>query len=67
MNEMINRVAKAIALRDTTDEFAMARAAIEAMREPTDKMLSAADYSGSLEEGSSALGCWQAMIDEALK
>lgn len=36
--EMIERVAKAIRERDTTDEFAMARAAIKAMREPTQKM-----------------------------
>ena len=37
-NEMIERVAKAINLRDTTDEYAMARAAIKAMREPTENM-----------------------------
>lgn len=40
-DEMIERVAKAIRLRDTTDEFAMAREAIKAIREPTDKMVNA--------------------------
>lgn len=40
--EMIKRVAKAIAKRDTTDEFAMARAAIEEMLEPTEAMVIAA-------------------------
>jgi hypothetical protein len=44
--EMIERVAKAIALRDTTDEFAMARAAIKAIREPTQAMMNAAIYKG---------------------
>ena len=38
---MIERVAKAIRLRDTTDEYAMARVAIKAMREPTEKILGA--------------------------
>lgn len=38
-NEMIERVAKAIRLRDTTDEFAMARAAIKAMRKPTKNVI----------------------------
>lgn len=37
-DDMVERVAKAIRLRDTTDEYAMARAAIEAMLEPTDGM-----------------------------
>lgn len=40
---MIEKVAKAIRLRDTTDEFAMARAAIEAMREPTKEMIEAGE------------------------
>lgn len=38
---------------------APARAAIEAMREPTDGMLEA-------RFGNDALGCWQDMIDAAL-
>ena len=44
-----------------------ARRCILTMREPTDDMISDADNSGSLEIGSSAYGCWQAMIDKALE
>lgn len=36
---------------------------IKAMREPTEKMIEAAYGSNTIEEGSSAYGCWQAMID----
>lgn len=69
MSEMIKRVAIAIRLRDTTDELAMARAAIEAMREPTDDMASAGgselpDYDAGDDD---AVDCWKRMIDEALK
>lgn len=73
MSEMIERVAKAIELRDTTDSLAMARAAIAAMREPTDKMMIAAEtVEPQLEcflakEQSPSYIVWQAMIDEALK
>lgn len=49
------------------DYLDYARAAIEAMREPTEAMCSAAEDSGSLEAGSSPFGAWQAMIDAALK
>lgn len=78
-SEMIERVAKAIhshdfptyALKweDTKQQIYLdvARIAIEAMKEPTQAMLDAAEKSGSLEEGSSAYGCWQAMIEAALK
>jgi|SRR6185295_53482 len=65
--EMIKRVADAIRIRDTTDEFAMARAAIKAMREPTEKMKTLVTdeivitdkcyYCGGHIQG------WQAMID----
>lgn len=48
------------------DLTAIARAAITAMREPTDGMDDAAYDSDALENGSSAYGCWQAMIDAAL-
>ena len=61
MSEMIERVAKAIRLRDTTDEFAMARAAIEAMLEPTEDMVSAG------EGFNFAIVTWEVMIREALK
>lgn len=66
---MIERVAKAIALRDTTDEFAMTRAAIEAMREPTEEMIkvgfsmTATAQSGTIDIEE----VWQAMLDAALK
>ncbi len=77
MSEMIERVAKAIYDRTLEDDqladyglpmadaITCAKAAIEAMREPTQDMLNAGkaimtDYDDSLE-------CWQAMIDEALK
>lgn len=46
---------------------AMVRAAVSAMREPTEKMLaaSAREWDGRMSYRSS--GAWQAMIDEALK
>lgn len=40
-----------------------AKIAINAMREPTQKMIYTAETGYSLEEGSSAEGCWQDMID----
>ncbi len=51
---------------------AMALAAIAAMREPSEAMLDAArDWSGAKYGkpigDDAAIGCWQAMIDEALK
>lgn len=73
MSEMIERVARAIMSEENPDSLdqysAMARAAIEAMREPTDEMKNCSEevhwgYSchvcGGLKEG------WQAMIDAAL-
>jgi len=65
-NEMIDRVAKAIALRDTTDEFAMARAAIAAMREPTEKMLNAEGVHSSCHTCGGHKEGWQAMIDAVI-
>lgn len=65
-NEMIERVAKAIALRDTTDEFAMARAAIEAMREPTEDMISITG-SNDLYERDFIASLYRRMINEILK
>jgi hypothetical protein len=48
-----------------------ARAAIKAMREPTDAMLNAAETAASweneLDERTQASVAWKAMIDEALK
>jgi hypothetical protein len=73
MSEMIDRVAFALFARTggTADEWSrtnpdvcrsMARAAIEAMREPTDAMRHAA-----FDEGSISLNGYRAMIDAALK
>lgn len=42
MNEMYTRLIKAIQLRDSTDEHAILRAVLEAMREPTEEMTRAA-------------------------
>jgi hypothetical protein len=59
--EMIDRVAKAIRLRDTTDEFAMARAAIAAMREPTEKMIDTGNTVTDWADGADE--AWRLMID----
>ena len=63
MNEMIERVGRAIAKDQCwpagTNTELVARAAIEAMRQPTQEMIEAAD-SEFFEE------IWQQMIDAAL-
>lgn len=58
-SEMIERVAKAIRLRDTTDEYAMARAAIKAMREPTENVIRCMDFVHDHD----AKKVWQNAID----
>ena len=63
-NKMIERVAKAIELRDTTDSHAMARAAIEAMRKPTKEMIEFADSVSS--DGRGSEDAWISMIMVAL-
>lgn len=92
MNEMVERVARAICLQAELDdgyadntvlrgsiEMGMwrnyvnpARAAIAAMRDPDETMLKAVrDWSykkyGKPIGNDAAVGCWQAMIDAALK
>jgi hypothetical protein len=82
MTTMIERLARAMSELDRpkhafskeqwwrirgNDFVAKARVAIEEMREPTEAMDDAAYASDSLENGSSAYGCWTAMIDAALK
>lgn len=74
MSEMIERVARALAKladNDNWNEFVPdARAAIEAMREPTDAMMAAVDCAGEKADwlsGRAWTAAWQAMIDEALK
>ena len=70
MSEMIERVAKAIEDADANGfsklpYWACARAAIEAMREPTEAMADAGTTETNSEED--AIECWNAMIAEALK
>ena len=71
MSEMVERVARAIVAEygpdgwDADDYRRMARAAIAAMREPTDAMIDVlnrhAQCEGFIEEG------WRAAMDEALR
>lgn len=73
MTEMIERVAKAI--EDTYDMYAdptpaqRARAAIEAMREPTTEMIAAGSnfawFEGRTNDLDDAATTWRAMIDAA--
>lgn len=69
MSEMVERVAQAICGDDNpanilTIHRIRARAAIEAMREPTEAMV----YADTVKEWpSDACAAWKAMIDEALK
>lgn len=70
MSEMIERVAKAIAETVRNDgmvTYDSARAAIEAMRDPTDEMASA--FAASCDEHGMVMwkSGYRAMIDEALK
>jgi len=75
MSNMIERVARAIA-----DEGAyilpgeshqdvdrrVARAAVQALREPTDEMVKAGAHGSGEDSETTALGAWQAMIDSIL-
>ena len=68
MSEMVERVAKALAgLSDMDSEWQLfsdqARAAIEAMREPTKAMVEV----GDIELPVSSYVVWQDMIDAALQ
>ncbi len=75
MSEIIERVARAIHAADEPGELAdaneahrrfcydAARAAIEAMREPTEAMLIEGCHGSHVTQEDS----WRAMIDEALK
>ena len=66
MTTMVEKVARAIALRDSTDECAMARAAIEAMREPTDEMVTAAEMKMSRLARLQIRFLFETMVDAAL-
>lgn len=63
MDEMVQRVARAIALAPMDTFEAQAVAAIEAMREPTEAMIEAG-YANNF--ANPAYAAWQAMIDTAL-
>ncbi len=82
MSEMVERVARRLAIEDGADDWDLigpvtrgifernARAAIEAMREPTDDMMHAVGCGGERKEwlsGQAWRASYQAMIDEALK
>lgn len=66
MNEIIKRVSKAILECPNASDYEtlVAKRAIEAMREPTDKMIIAASI---IDTKDLEKDVWQAMIDEALK
>lgn len=66
-DEMVDRVARALAEVDgaTADYFDLARAAIEAMREPTDAMVQAA-MPLAFTARVSQRELWDKMIDAAL-
>lgn len=73
MSEMVERVAQAICGDDNPANILeihrhRARAAIAAMREPTEGMVEAGQNSGVIyDAGLVPHHVWQAMIDEALK
>lgn len=71
MSEMVDRVARAIerAMAEQMDPTPgyLARAAIEAVREPTEGMELAGDQVGHYSDAPAACTVWLAMIDEALK
>jgi len=80
MSAMVDRVARAIGVREAeimlgappgvcADTRELARAAIAAMREPTDAMVDAAvEFTSDAPTGRrQSVRVWQAMIDAALK
>lgn len=71
MTEMIERVAQALkdsGLREDYDvRLALARAAIEAMREPTKEMIDEGNRRISVSATENTRVTWHNMIDEALK
>lgn len=79
MSEMIERVARGIFASQEWPEFhpayevsseifeIAARAAIEAMREPTQAMLQEGASGSGEDSEATALGAWETMIDAALQ
>lgn len=74
MNEMLQKVGGAILIADLewtpkspmSREETLARAAIEAMREPTKSMIAAGAKGSGEDSDDVALGAWEGMIDSAL-
>jgi hypothetical protein len=72
MSEMVDRIVKAmqeIAGEEELNEVkaeALARAAIEVMREPTEAMKNAGDMGSHYMSPDHADQCWKQMIDAAL-
>jgi len=75
---MIERVARAMLAtgpltwdqihpKSQSDYIKMARAAIAAMREPSEAMIKEGAYGSGEDSAGVACGAWKAMIDEALK
>lgn len=62
---MVDRVRRALNLAPSAEGYAMARAAIMAMREPTDAMVNA--VRGSAPYDRDVAETWPIMIDTALK
>lgn len=77
MSEMVERVARVLCARNGEPESCLkfyrddARAAIEAMREPTAAMVDASDIGDEEFNVTNSAVCtiefWRTMIDEALK
>ena len=65
MNEMFQKLVKAVQLRDTTDECAIVRIVLETLREPTEEMLDNLGDDGYNTE--TIKRRYQQMIDEILK
>jgi hypothetical protein len=73
MSEMIERVARVLHARDDYDGYTWhdyipdARAAIAAMREPTDRMVHVGTMANLRQDGFFMGGIWKNMIDAALE
>lgn len=65
MNEMFQKLVKAVQLRDTTDECAIVRIVLETLWEPTEEMLDNLGDDGYNTE--TIKRRYQQMIDEILK
>lgn len=64
-NEAFDRAVKAIAgmHKDMVDPYAVVRTVLEAVREPTSKMIARGDFATNI----GAVHVWRDMVDELLK